>query len=139
MEGSVFDFKIENYNVQEKVKKIDNKNKYVFELSKNNGSTNGIRNKSQCDIGDNDYYWLNCDNKKIFFVIPENILIDKDLIGNKNGKKIKFKVTLQKPLHKNIKWLEPYMFNYENIDKIRLLNLFKFETSLETSLENLKI
>ena len=31
------------------------------------------------------------------------------------------------------------MFNYENIDKIRLLNLFKFETSLETSLENLKI
>jgi len=61
------------------------------------------------------------------------------LIGNKNRKKIKFKVTLQEPLHKNSKWLEPYMFNYENIDKIRLLKLFKFETSLEKSLENLKI
>jgi hypothetical protein len=139
MEGTVFDFKIENYNVQEKVKKMDNKNRYVFELSKKNGSTNGIMNKSQYDIGDNDYYWLNCDNKKIFFVIPENILIDKGFIGNKNAKKIKFKVTLQEPLHKNSKWLEPYMFNYENIDKIRLLNLLNLEMSLEMSLENLKI
>ena len=31
------------------------------------------------------------------------------------------------------------MFNYKNIDKNRLLNLFNLETSLETSLENLKI
>jgi hypothetical protein len=41
---------------QEKVTKMDNKNNYVFELSKKNGSTNGIINKSQYDIGDNDYY-----------------------------------------------------------------------------------
>ena len=61
------------------------------------------------------------------------------MIGNNDGKKIKFKVTLQEPLHKYSKWLEPYMFNYENIDKNRLLNLFNLETSLETSLENLKI
>jgi hypothetical protein len=144
MEGTVFDFKIENYNVQEKVAKIDNKNKCTFELSKNNGSTNGIRNKSQYDIGDNDYYWLNCDNKKIFFVIPENILIDKGFIGNKNGKKQKyFKVEIKETLTKKNKWLQTYMFNYENIDKDKLLNLLNLEMnlemSLETSLENLKI
>ena len=140
MEGTVFDFKIENYNVQEKVAKIDNKNKCTFELSKNNGSTNGIRNKSQYDIGDNDYYWLNCDNKKIFFVIPENILIDKGLIGNNNGKKQKyFKVEIKETLTKKNKWLQTYMFNYENIDKDKLLNLLNLEISLETSLENLKI
>ena len=140
MEGTVFDFKIENYNVQEKVAKIDNKNKCTFELSKKNGSTNGIINKSQYDIGDNDYYWLNCDNKKVFFVIPENILIDKGLIGNNDGKKQKyFKVEIKETLTKKNKWLQTYMFNYENIDKDKLLNLLKLEMSLETSLENLKI
>jgi hypothetical protein len=73
--------------------------------------------------------------KKIFFVIPENILIE-GFIGNNSEKKQKyFKVEIKETLTKKNKWLQTYMFNYENIDKIRLLNLLNLEMSLEMSLE----
>ena len=119
MEGTVYDFKINKLKIQEKVTKIyDKENRYIFNLCKNNGTQNNI----QYDIGDNDYYWLNCDNKIYFFVIPEKILIDKGIIGN-NKKTLFFKITVRKILHKNSSWLQPYMFNYENIDKERLINV----------------
>jgi hypothetical protein len=127
IEGTVYDFKIENYKIQEKVTKIDDKNKCCFQLCKNNGLINGKQNQIQYDIGDNDFYWLNCDNKKTFFVIPESILIKKGIIGNKieNNNKQTLKITVKKELHNKSSWLQIYMFDYENIDKDRLLYLFK--------------
>ena len=124
IEGTVYDFKIKNFKVQEKVAKIsDKENRYIFFLCKNNGSSNKI----QYDIGDNDFYWLNCDNKQTFFVIPEKNLIDKGFIGNKieNNNKQTLKITVKKELHNKSSWLQHYMFDYENIDKDRLLYLFK--------------
>lgn len=102
----------------------------MFFLCKNNGLINGKRNPIQYDINDNDFYWLNCDNKKDFFVIPEKILIEKGFIGNgeenKNRQALKFCVKDSK-LHPKSKWLEEFMFNYETINeeinKNRLLNL----------------
>jgi hypothetical protein len=126
MEGTVYDFKINNFKVQEKVAKIsDKENRYIFFLCKNNGSSNKI----QYDIGDNDFYWLNCDNKKTFFVIPESILIKKGIIGNKieNNNKQTLKITVKKELHNKSSWLQDYMFDYENIDKDRLLYLLKLK------------
>jgi hypothetical protein len=124
MEATVYDFKIGIFKIQEKVTKIsDKENRYIFCMCKNNGTINGKHNQIQYDIGDNDFYWLNCENKQIFFVIPEKVLIDKKLIGNNNMKNSIFlKVTVKNPLHKSVSWLQPYMFNYENIDKERLLN-----------------
>ena len=119
MEGTVYDFKIYDLKVQEKVTKIcDKENRYIFNLCKNNGTSNKI----QYDIGDNDYYWLNCENKTYFFVIPDKILFDKVIIGN-NKKSLFFKITVKEILHKNSSWLQPFMFNYENIDKERLLKV----------------
>ena len=118
-EGTVYDFKIGNLKIQEKVTKISEDNKCTFQLCKNNGKQNQI----QYDIGDNDFYWLNSDNKKTFFVIPEKILIDKQLIGN-NKKSIFLKITIKEELQKLSNWLQPYMFDYENIDKERLLTIF---------------
>ena len=119
MEGTVYDFKINNLKIQEKVTKFrDKENRYMFTLCKKNGTQNNI----QYDIGDNDYYWLNCDNKIYFFVIPEKILIDKGIIGN-NKKTLFFKITVREILHKNSSWIQPYMFNYENIDKERLIKV----------------
>lgn len=125
IEGTVYDFKIKNFKVQEKVAKIsDKENRYYFQLCKNNGLINGKQNQIQYDIGDNDFYWLNCDNKKTFFVIPEKALIDKGLIGKNNVKaSIFFKITVKDLLHKNSSWLQPYMFNYEQVDKERLLTI----------------
>jgi hypothetical protein len=122
-EGTVYDFKIRNFKIQEKVAKISEINKCIFSLCKNNGIINGKHNQIQYDIEDNDFYWLNCDNKKSFFVIPEKILIDKGLVGNNDKKSIFFKITVKEVLHKTINWLQPYMFDYENIDKERLLSI----------------
>ena len=122
-EGTVYDFKIGNIKIQEKVAKIsDKEDRYKFCICKNNG--NGKHNQIQYDTGDNDFYWLNCDNKKTFFVIPEKALIDKGLIGNNNMKiPIFLSVTVKDLLHKNSSWLQPYMFNYEQVDKERLLTI----------------
>jgi len=122
MEGTVYDFKVGNLKIQEKVTKMCEESKCCFQLCKNNGRKNGKQNHTQYDIGDNDFYWLNCDNKKTFFVIPEKILIDKGLIGNNIDKKSIFlKITIKEILHKMSAWLQPYMFDYENINKERLL------------------
>jgi hypothetical protein len=115
MEATVYDFKIGNLKLQEKVAKKNNKKElYIFSMCKHNGCK---EKNIQYDIGDNDFYWLNFDNKKTFFVIPEKILIEKGFIGNKN-KKILFKINI-----KNISWIKEYMFDYENIDKDLLLNI----------------
>jgi len=121
MEGTAYDFKIGNYKIQEKVTKMKNENKYTFFICKKNGHSIKTINK-QYDIGDNDFYWLNCENKITFFVIPEKILIDRGLIGNIK-KSLCIKVTVKDTLHPTNSWLQNYMFNYENIDKERLLNI----------------
>jgi len=130
MEGTVYDFKINNFKIQEKVAKLcDKKNKYSFFLCKNNGIVDGKRNQIQYNINDNNFYWLNCENKQHFFVIPEKILIEKGFIGNKeeNKNKQNFKITIKDDLHHKSNWLKPYMFNYETINdeenKNRLLLL----------------
>ena len=127
MEGTTHDFKIENYKIQEKVTKVNKENRYLFFMCKCNGVTNKKINHIQYDIGDNDFYWLNCENKKTFFVIPEQILIEKQLVGNVKNT-LALKVTVKETLHPSSAWLQPYMFDYENIDKDRLLNLFSITT-----------
>jgi hypothetical protein len=125
MEGTVYDFKIGNFKVQEKVTKMNN-NECRFQLCKNNGNKNKKKTLIQYNIGDNDFYWLNCDNKKMFFVIPEKILFDKNIIGN-NKTNLFLKITIKEILHKKSSWLQPYLFNYENIDKERLLNILNLK------------
>jgi hypothetical protein len=129
MEATVYDFKIDNFKIQEKITSINKiNNSCIFQLCKNNGKINLKRNQIQYEINDNQFYWLNCDNKKTFFVIPEKILLDKGYIGNKK-KNTKLKITIQDHMHFKSKWIEPYMFNYETIQeeehRIRLLNILK--------------
>jgi hypothetical protein len=120
MEGTVYDYKINNFKIQEKVAKLcDKKNTYSFFLCKNNGIIDRKRIQIQYNINDNDFYWLNCENKQHFFVIPEKILIEKGFIGNKeeNKNKQNFKITIKDDLHHKSIWLKPYMFNYETINE----------------------
>ena len=130
IEGTVYDFKIKNLKIQEKVTSINNTNyTCIFQLCKKNGYKNKKTINKQYDIGDNHFYWLNCDNKQTFFVIPENILIDKGFIGNKieNKNRQFLKITVKEKLHHKSSWLQPFMFNYEtindDINKNRLLDL----------------
>lgn len=132
MEGHVYDFKIANYKIQEKVSIINpTNNKCYFCIIKNDGNKENKRCFKKYDTGDNDFYWLNCDDKKTFFLIPEKILIDKGIIGNDNQKyKKQLKITIQTPLHKKTAWLAYYMFDYTNLDKERLLNLLSIPDNI---------
>lgn len=107
------------------------KNRCVFCLCKNKGKLESKRNQVQYDINDNKFYWLNCDNKQHFFVIPEKVLIEKGFIANKekNKNNIFLKITIKDELHCKHQWLIPFIFNYTSINetpnKTRLLNLLK--------------
>lgn len=130
MEGLVYDFFIGTKRVQEKVgglRKDGRNNTYIFGLTKCNGKLNKKINRIQYDIGDNDFYWLNCDNKRDFFVIPESVLLERGIIGNTNT--TKRAINSSKIFHINFNcvklWLKPYQFDYENVDKDRLLLILK--------------
>lgn len=118
MEGMVYDFMIGNKKVQEKVGTMthDNPNSFSFNLSKYDCRVDG-KCKQQCyEEGDNDLYWLHCKNGK-FYVIPEDILIENGHIG-KDCIKEKLYVS---PTNQNTEWCNEYLFDYNNVDKERLL------------------
>ena len=119
IEGLVYDFTIGEKKVQEKVGTImhSNNDSYSFNLVKYKCRIDG-KCKNQCyDEGDNDLYWLNCKNGN-FYVIPEEELIIHGYIG-KDGKE-KLYVS---PTNKNTEWCNKYLFNYENIEKDKLLEI----------------
>ena len=119
IEGLVYDFKIGEKKVQEKVGSVihDNENSYMFNLVKYKCRING-KCKNQCyEEGDNDLYWLNCKNGK-FYIIPEDELISHGYTG-KDGKQQLY----VSPTNKNTEWCNKYLFNYENIEKDKLLEI----------------
>jgi hypothetical protein len=113
---------IGNKKVQEKVGTIckNNINSYMFNLSKNIGRINGKCTHGPYEEGDNDLYWLNCKNGK-FYVIPEDALLENGHIG-KDCKKEKLYVS---PTNSNTEWCDEYLFDYNNIDKERLMKIIQ--------------
>lgn len=120
MEGLVYDFMIGNKRVQEKVGTIihNNIDSYMFTLSKYDCRVNQKTENKCYEKGDNDLYWLNCKNDT-FYVIPEDVLIEKGFLG-KDCKRMKLYVSLT---NKNTNWSLEYLFDYNNVDKERLLDL----------------
>jgi len=127
MEGTVVDFIIEpGIKVQEKVGGFVKKGNPLFGLAKNNGRRDDGKHKTskQYDIGDNYIYWLNCEDKKYFYVIPEYVLIEKQFIGNSTEKTHMMCLPkIENQLKNPDFWTNPYLFDYDNIDKVRLLGI----------------
>ena len=111
-QGEVFDFKVGNKKIQEKVGHYVNNtekkiyNYFDFNLTKNNGKNN---KKIPYEIGDNDFYWLNCNNSSVFYIIPESILIKYKYIGKKTS-------IITSNVNKNKKWLNEFKFDYNNLE-----------------------
>jgi len=120
MEGLVYDFMIGPKKVQEKVGSIihNNINSYIFSLTKYHCRINGKCINQSYEEGDSDLYWLNCKNDK-FYLIPEHTLLDYGYIG-KDSIKDKLYVS---PTNINTKWCEQYLFDYNNLDKKKLMNI----------------
>lgn len=115
-EGTVYDFKIVDKKVQEKVGFIckDNPNSFGFDINKSDGK------KSNCSykLKDNDFYWLHCKNTTRFYVIPESILIENGFIGDNCKQHLYIS-----PTNIKTKWTDDYLFNYDNINKEILLHV----------------
>jgi hypothetical protein len=122
IDGMVFDFKIGDKKIQEKVggNKHKNINSFEFNLTKMNGRIDGKKKRQPYNIGDSDFYWFNCKNTMIFYVIPEYILIEKGYIGNSNGK---LKSLLISNTNKKTFWTKEYKLNYDNLDKDKLCKI----------------
>lgn len=120
-QGEVFDFKIGNKKIQEKVSSIKNYKtlSYSFNLHKMNGikNENGKRTRQNYKIGDCDIYWLHCKDSTKFYVIPENILSEKGYVGKSDNKPKN--LTISK-INKNTYWTNDYLFDYNNLDKDKL-------------------
>ena len=116
MEGTVFDFKINNFKFQEKVGSLYNNDSTIniFYLSKKCGA----KNKQCYEIGDNNFYWLNFKNQETFYIIPEKELINRKIIGNSNKKPLKLKIYLNED-----SWLKPYEFSYLDPNKNKINKL----------------
>ena len=117
IEGEVYDFICEGFKVQEKVNDGFRKG-YLFQFYKHNGRYDRMSYRQ----GDNDFYWLNCGNKKHFYVIPEDVMINEGIVNAV----IKGPKLYVKPEDANT-WYSQYMFDYDDIDKQRLLNMFKIK------------
>jgi hypothetical protein len=119
VEGLVYDFKIGEKKVQEKVGSVvhNNEKSFSFNLIKYKCRINGKSKKQNYEEGDNDLYWLNCKNGK-FYVIPEKELICHGYLGTH------CKQTLYvSPTNMNTEWCNKYLFEYDNVDKERLLKI----------------
>lgn len=115
LQGLCYDFKINNFKIQEKVGyNYKGKKSIVFTLNKNGGTINGKRVHVSYQKGDNDFYWLHSPDKDIFWIIPEKELLDRNYINELKQKSICFVPSTQS-------WYTEYQFEYNNIaiDKLR--------------------
>jgi hypothetical protein len=128
---SVYDFKVNNYKIQEKtaIMRKDRSSYNMCMITKNKNGNNNI----PYDSGDNDFYWINLQDNETFYIIPEQIFIERQIISTetKKGKKyISFAA-------KNT-WLNEYKFNYneENVNEI-INNYFQNINKITLDFQNI--
>ena len=126
--GLVYDFIINGLKIQEKVcSKKKNRNGTEFHLNKSNGKVDRIHQMVSYQKGDNDFYWLNVNDKKYFYIIPEDELIIRNYINV--DKTTTITLTPNSKKGNNI-WANEYLFDYTNITEIdeqKLKKMFQLE------------
>jgi hypothetical protein len=119
IEGTVYDLKVNNYKVQDKVCKIvKTENAYSIPIHKRVNTKPHPYEK--CD---NDYYWIWLQDTNYFYIFPEQILIDNNYVLD-NTKDNKCKKFLYMILNKDA-WYNNYKYDItDNNLEVKLKNLF---------------
>lgn len=94
-----------------KVCTID-KNRIFVSLHKSDGYVNRKQKHQPYYEHDNDFYWFNEKNKKTFYVVPENELINKGIIST-----VDMVGTKRLYITSNKHWLVNYEFDYDTINE----------------------
>lgn len=121
MEGLKYDFKVGELKFQEKVCSIPKPNWYIVGLYTNSGHRGAKRIFKAYKKGDNDFYWLWLKDTQVFYVIPEEKLIEYGKIESKTERPY-----LSLSTKDNSKWYQDYKFDVDKLDieKLRkLLNI----------------
>ena len=98
--------------------KTKNKNFYEFKLNKSNGKNK----KTSYKTGDNDFYWLNLNNKQHFYIIPEHELLTRNIINIDKTSSIC--LTPDSKRNNKTNWANGYLFDYTKIDEKKLKIMF---------------
>jgi len=115
-EGSYYDFAVNGKNVKERVAGFDHTKPESFIVF----LTRGLGNINYAN-GMNDFYWFNISNMDIFYVIPENVMIENGFIDS--GKNTKLKKYFRICLRSRDNWRSKYQFDYKNLDREKLSTL----------------
>ena len=116
-QGLVYDFMINGLKVQEKVcSQRKNGNGTIFQLNK----CNGVRQYISYQKSDNDFYWLNLNNKQHFYIIPEYELLGRNYINIDKSSSITLTPNSKKG---NNIWTNEYLFDYTNITELDIQKL----------------
>lgn len=135
LEGQVFDFFVnDKCKVQEKVAVIV-KNTNMETARVCFDKHGGIGKKKHYKQGDNDFYWVACQDKDTFYIFPECILVEKGFLTTSSisaiVKTINLHYTVQTKeelLSLNTRfvddWTMSYRYKYSNLDIPKLRALF---------------
>ncbi len=116
-QGLVYDFMINGLKVQEKISSKEKSGNYTkFNLDKCNGRNNGKKKHISYQKGDNDFYWLNFNNKQHFYIIPEHELISRNIINI--DKRTSINLTPNSKRKNKTDWANEYLFDYTNFTKL---------------------
>ena len=117
-QGLVYDFIVNGFKVQEKIKTQNKTGNYThFTLDKSNGKKKSISYQQ----GDNDFYWLNVNNKKHFYIIPEHELLTRNIINTDTQSSICLIPDAKNNKHN---WANEYLFDYTKLDEEKLKKMF---------------
>jgi hypothetical protein len=104
IDGCVTDFFINGYKIQEKIAQVaKRKSNNPIDIITINRTSYKINHRCY-NLGENDFYWVWLQNKKVFYVFPERILCEKEFIqvnGNLSDKTRSF--TFQE-------WTKPFKY-----------------------------
>jgi len=118
----VFDFTVNCKKVQEKTAYYKNNNVSIT-LAKIAKRKNGKINQPY-EIGDNDFYWINIPDKETFYVIPESILLQYDILYKEN-----IKGTINLSFGVKNTWIIKYKYSYKDPDIENKINkIFNMKT-----------
>ena len=120
IEARVYDFKINEYKIQEKVASCTIKSNDRELHSVHLYRSNNIHKYKAYNQGDNDFYWIWLNDKKTFYIFPEKVLIDRKYIEvdkNREHKHISFSL---------VEWCNEFKYTLSDQDKI--IKIFNHES-----------
>lgn len=127
--NGVTDFTVNGLRVQEKVAQFVSPGtrggRLVVWLRKRGGTTS--RKPSPYAQGDNAFYWIHHPDKSGFFLLPEQVLLDRGYVGRRSGT-----LHLPNPSQRLSRapttphWALPFFFSYQDVDTPERLRLSFF-------------